>query len=297
MAARVGVFKEAAAQMSLSAPAFSRRIQTLEAHVGTRLFDRSMPVPSLTQAGRRYLLRLEPGYEAVRAATEWMAPAPQQRALRVGVSQSLAISWLVPRLRRFHEAEAGFQVALHTRSGNVDLVGGSADIGIVYGDGDWPELVSQKLIALEAFVVCAPTRRYGRELPSRVEEIAGHRLLEPLQPPQLWDTWRTALGRDVPLGKERCYFDSLQVMYEASAAGLGLAVGVRPMVDPLLADERLVRPLEGAVPLPGAYYVAALPAMWRDRAVQTFWRWLVQDTVAFAAQGVAAAPRDCSALT
>jgi len=280
VAARVGSFKEAADRLGLSAPAFSRRIQSLEAHVGSRLIDRTTSVPTLTAAGRRYLLRLEPGYEAIREATEQMSPDRSHRALRVGASQSFAIAWLLPRLSRFQARNPELQVTLHTRSGNTNLPGGSADVGILYGTGEWPELVSQKLLELEGFAVCAPADRLGRPLPRGIEDLRGHRLLEPLQPPELWSTWLKVQGLDVLLDNERSYFDSVQVMYEACALGLGVAIGIRPLVEPFLVNERLVRPLQGSVVLPGAYYIAALPAMRRERAVRAFWNWLVEEAAA-----------------
>lgn len=287
-ASRFASFKEAAAQLGLSAPAFSRRIQSLEAHVGTRLFDRTLPVPALTLAGRRYLARLEPGYEAVRAATERMVPAPTRRPLRVAVSQSMAISWLVPRLIHFHEQEAGIEVELHTRLGTVDLGGGAADVGLLYGDGQWPELQSQMLFELQAFVVCAPQLAGGVPRPTSPRELGKHRLLEPLQPAHLWKTWSALAGVPVDPAQERQYFDSMQVMYEAAARGLGLAIGVRPLVDPYLAEGRLVPAWPGSVPLPGGYHVAALPFMRREPAVRRFWQWIVQEAEASAAQASAA---------
>jgi LysR family glycine cleavage system transcriptional activator len=274
-ASRFASFKEAAAQLGLSAPAFSRRIQTLEAHVGTRLFDRTLPVPALTLAGRRYLARLEPGYEAVRAATERMMPTPDRRPLRVAVSQSMAISWLLPRLEHFHAQERGIEVELHTRLGTVDLGGGAADVGLLYGDGHWPDLQAQKLLELEAFVVCAPELAGGLPRPAAPRDLDQHRLLEPLQPPNLWKTWSTLAGVPVHPAQERQYFDSMQVMYEAAARGLGLAIGVRPLVDPFLAEGRLVAAWPGTVPLPGGYHVAALPFMRREPAVRRFWQWIV----------------------
>src|SRR3546814_4233197 len=69
-------------------------------YVGARRFDRGDTALRLTKAGRRYLNRLEPGYAAIRAATDWMAPAPGRRPLRVGVSQSFAIGWQIGRASR-----------------------------------------------------------------------------------------------------------------------------------------------------------------------------------------------------
>lgn len=52
--AQCGHFSRAAELRHMTQPAFSRRIRTLEAWVGTPLFDRSQPV-ALTEAGRRFL--------------------------------------------------------------------------------------------------------------------------------------------------------------------------------------------------------------------------------------------------
>ena len=62
---------------------------------------------------------------------------------------------------------------------------------------------------------------------------------------------------------------------EACSRGLGLAIGVRPLVDPFLAEGRLVPAWPGTVPLPGACHVAAVPFMRREPAVRRFWQWIV----------------------
>ena len=273
VAARVGGFKAAAEELGISASAFSRRIQTLEAHVGTRLFDRVEPLPTLTAAGRRYLARLEPGYSAIREATERMVPAPGRRSLRVGLPQSLAVSWLLPRLRDFQVREPTIEVSLHTRSATIDLTGGSADIGLIHGDGQWAALRSRKLIDLEAFVVCAPSLLgKGRQ---RLSPLRGARLLETLAPPSFWQVWLDQTGEAITESAERLYFDSTQVMYEAAVHGMGVALGLRHSVDPYLRDGRLVQVSSRSIRLPGAYYVVALPSMLKEPAVRAFWQWVV----------------------
>lgn len=274
VAARVGGFKVAAEELGISASAFSRRIQTLEAHVGARLFDRGEPAPTLTAAGRRYLGRLAPGYEAIRAATDWMVPTPGRRPLRVGVTQSLAVSWLLPRLKDFQTRHPDIEVTLHTRSGTVDLAGGAADVGLIYGDGQWPGLRARRLMELEGFVVCAPELLgRGRQ---RLAALRGARLLETLVPPSTWQVWLDQTGEAITESTERLYFDSSQVMYEAAVRGMGVAFGIRPLVDAYLRDGRLIQVLPRSIRLPGGYYVAALPSMHKEVAVRAFWQWLVQ---------------------
>lgn len=275
VAARVGSFKSAAAELELSPSAFSRRLQQLEAHVGARLFDRTEAIPSLTPAGRRYLARLEPGYAMIRSATEWMVPGEGKRPLRIGVSQSFAISWLLPRLAGFRELHPSIEVTLHTRTGTVDLPGGSADIGIVHGDGHWPGIRTRKLMQMQGAIVCSPgvlVQAGAGEAPALTPGLP---LLETLSPPDVWQFWRDQTGDPLSESGDRLYFDSVQVMYEAAVLGLGLAIGIRPLVDPFLASGRLVAPFDRRVTLPGGYHVAALPAMLREPPVRAFWKWLI----------------------
>lgn len=271
---RTASFKDAAAQLALSPAAFSRRIQMLEDHVGVKLFNRGGQTPTLTVAGERYLQRLEPSYEAMRTATEWMAPNAERRALRLGVSQSFAVSWLVPRLPDFYQKTQGIELIIQTFADHVDLTGGAADLRILYGHGDWSDFSSHKLFDLSAFVVSAPVLLNGQSAPQSIDDLYQVPLLELVQPRNQWSEWLTQSGCTMPL-REPQYFDSAQVMYEAACQGLGVALGVSPLVDSFINSGRLHKAFESTQPLSGAYYIAALPEVRRHPAVQVLWHWLV----------------------
>lgn len=275
VASRAASFKEAAEHLSLSPSAFSRRVKALENHVGIRLFDRCAAGPTLTRAGTIYLQRLEPGFQSMRLATESMAPAAHPQSLRVGVSPAFAISWLVPRLSRFYESRSPLTLSLQARASVADLEGGVADVGILYGTGEWPGLETQRMFGVEAFMVAAPALLERLAAPPSLDALLSMRMLEVKYPAQVWEAWiaRACAGVPDPT-RTRVSFSSTQVMYEAAASGLGIALGVCPLVDPFLADGRLVRAHALACALPGSYFVAALPAMRRSPAVDRLWRWL-----------------------
>lgn len=275
-ASRAGSFKEAAARLALSPAAFSRRIQALEDHVRVRLFDRSGQAPVLTVAGERYLQRLQPSFEAMRAATDWMAPDPRRRALRVGVSQSFAVGWLVPRLPRFYAQRADIELVLQTSADSVDLIGGAADIRILFGDGLWDRFDSQKLLSLDAYAVCAATLADGRAAPARLDQLGHYPLLELIHPANQWMEWLSLQGLPLPQREPQC-FDSAMVMYEAVAQGLGIALGVSPLVDAFIDQGRVSRIFTASHAVSGGYYVAALPEFRRHEAVQIFWQWLTAE--------------------
>lgn len=287
VAAQNRSFKDAASLLGLSPAAFSRRIQVLEAHVGVRLFDRSAPPPALTTAGAAYVQRLQPGYDAMRAATDDLSCGYERGKIRIGVSHSFAIGWLVPRLPRFYAQTRGINLSLQWSNDDADIVGGTADIGITYGGGEWAHLTSQKLLGLDAFVVTPPRFPDGRPGPARLDDLGDYRLLDLIHPANHWDDWLARAGYTGTLPTERVTFDCAQVMYEAAAGGLGVALAARPLVDPFLAGGRLRKAFDLTLPTTGSYYLVALPAARRQRAVQTVWRWLVaeaaQSTLAAAA--------------
>lgn len=98
--AQCGHFSRAAELRHLTQPAFSRRIRTLEAWVGTPLFDRSQPV-ALTEAGRRLLpaaretlFRLDQARESCREAAH-----SASAALHFAATHSLSLSFFPGWLR------------------------------------------------------------------------------------------------------------------------------------------------------------------------------------------------------
>jgi LysR family glycine cleavage system transcriptional activator len=234
-----------------------------------------------------YLQRLQPGYDAMRAATDELSCGYERNRIRIGVSHSFAISWLVPRLPRFYAQTRGINLALQWSNDDSDLVGGTADIGIMYGDGEWPHLTSQRLLRLDAFVVSPHRFPDGRSGPTRLDELGEYRLLDLVHPAHYWDNWLARAGYRGAVPAERVTFDCAQVMCEAAARGVGVALAARPLVDPFIASGRLKIAFDVVLPTTGSYYLAALPTTHRQRTVQAVWKWLVSeaalDTMAAAA--------------
>ena len=226
-AAESGSFRAAADVLSLSAPAVTRRIQALERHAGGKLFDRHAGGAILTTLGRELLARLGPAMGGIRAA---MAPAPERKSVRLRISRSLAALWLVSRLAR-----CPGEVALDFRADVTleDLRTGAADLGIFFGDCAGSGLVVAPLLQIALSVVSAPLLADGRPAPERLDDLSYFRLLTLSNPPGLW-------RRLLPEATEFMTFDGIHPMFEAAAQGLGVAPGIIPLVEPYLANGRLI---------------------------------------------------------
>lgn len=274
-AARSGSFRQAAAELGLSAPAFTRRIQALEHYIGARLFDRDAQRAVLTPAGRHYFHLLEPGFESLRRAAAAMRPDGGSRPLRLRISHSLAALWLAPRLARFAAAHPDIDLQLESRGTPDELRSGLIDVGIFFSPTPFEDLAARQLFSLETSVVAAPALFADPSM--QFEDLMRYPRLDLTDPGEIWPEWLRATGHEAALPRARFLFDSIEVMYQAAAAGAGLALGLRPIVDPFLADGRLRVVLTSRQEMAGAYYVAATKECLRHAAARRLWRWLGEE--------------------
>ena len=230
-AARGGSFRAVARDMALSPSAVSRRIAGLEEFLGVILFDRSGLVPVLSAAGLRYLERVEPGLRTITDATDDMA-APCSGRLRVAASHSFASIWLLPRLATLLE-ETGVDVELVVGASFDALASNEADIGIWGGRVAPSGLKAVPLFEVTAVPVAPERLANGRAPPRPGESLGDFPLVSVHRPKDLWQRWLGVAPRQVRS------FDTLHMMYEASAAGLGVALATPLLSEPFLASGRL----------------------------------------------------------
>ena len=100
-AARRMSFRNAAAELGVTATAVSHQIRLLQDICGHPLFRRR-PL-ELTGAGERLLPVLRNGFDAFAIAMASVSADAGQRPLRVTSPNALASRWLVPRLPKWRE--------------------------------------------------------------------------------------------------------------------------------------------------------------------------------------------------
>lgn len=238
VAARSSSFRAAADALALSPSAFTRRIQALEDAVGAQLFDRTSPTPALTETGELYRREVEPAIEAIRAATVRLRCPQRPESLRIMASQSFAISWLMPRSPAFQEA-SGTALEMVLGRDLAQLRLGRADVAVASGPSDFAGLPFERLIPLEGAVVSAEVMAGGRRPPASPGELADHTLLGVQTPGDLWPRWLARAGVAPAAAQRPLVFETLTLMYEAAANGLGVAVAIPTVADRYLEGGRL----------------------------------------------------------
>src|ERR687897_1691795 len=142
-----GSFAKAAARLGLSTSATSRHVADLEAHLQTRLLNRTTRRVSLTESGQAFYERSvqllsdleEAEQEAGRAA---VVP---RGTIRLTTSVNFGVRHLAPAIAEFlaKHAEVRFDISLSDRI--VDLVEEGFDLGVRIGSAGSENVVARKL--------------------------------------------------------------------------------------------------------------------------------------------------------
>lgn len=243
-ASRLGGFKVAARERSLTPAAISGQIRELEAQLGVALFVREARGVRLTAEGARYREHVAAALQAMDRATADLAQPAIDGPLRVTLPRSLATPWLLPRLGAFLDAYPGIQLRLDVTATPRDLRRAEADVALRFGAGRYPGLRARRL-ASDAVNVLIPTLSPET---GRLDEP--RRGLEPWrlwvddslredEPWSGWPPWLREAGIDrVPEARWVHCRDATTAL-EACAAGLGACVSRRSMAEDLIEAGRV----------------------------------------------------------
>jgi len=150
-------FRRAAQQLEVSNALVTRSVAMLEAHLNTRLINRTTRNLSLTEAGLRYLqgcrcvLEELDHLESSVAQTE-SEPSGTLRVIAAGAASPAALTPLIGGYRRLYPRA---NVRLTLAEGPVDLVEDGFDVGIVGATPARDGAFVERALGTTAFVPCA----------------------------------------------------------------------------------------------------------------------------------------------
>lgn len=270
-AARLGSFQAAAEALHLTPSAISHRIRQLEEHLGQDLFERRHRAIVLTAAGRRYLVVVRDALLRLDEASAVLR-APQRERLRISAAPALGSKWLVSRVAEYQATHPALEFTLGTATGLGPLLNGEADIGLRYGEEEWPGLLAWKLFEERVFPVCAPALALSLKTPADLDAV---RLLR--HPLLSWQRWFAAAGVQHAEPATGPVYEDALLMLEGAVAGHGVALMAATLARPYLDAGQLVRPFAEDCP-DRSFYVVAPPAVQDKPAIVGFIRWLQQST-------------------
>lgn len=273
--ARLGSVKAAAAELALSAPALSRRVQSLERFIGKPLFARRHQAMVLNGDGERLLGQIAPVLDTLSDAVEAMTSGTEVLRLRLGILPLFASQRLFPRLGELREAHPELHLDIDTAGHGVTRLGEGLDAVIALARDIDPALYARRLDRNKVYVIGARSLLEGPDPVTRPEQLASLTALIHRDMPETFTAWKQRAGLDdiEPLAMD--HFDSGALMLEAAAQGLGIAFMLESHFEDA-RDPRLVRLFDIEVDSPYSYWFVCRPRALQTKPVRMFHDWLIR---------------------
>ena len=272
--ARLGSIKAAAVELALSAPALSRRIQTLERFVDRPLFDRRHQAMVLNADGERLLTQIAPVIDQLSDAVEGMTSGGEVLRLRLGVLPLFASQRLFPRLGELRATHPELHLDIDTAGHGIARLGEGLDAVIALAREIDPSLYAHRLDRNKVYVIGARALLERPDPVVRPEQLAGLTVLLHREMSENLAAWKQDAGVPGVEPKAIDLFDSGPLMLEAAAQGLGVAF-MHESHDQDANDPRLVRVFDVEVESPYSYWFVCRPRALQQRPVRLFRDWLI----------------------
>lgn len=251
----------AAEELSVTVGAVSQQIRLLEDHAGGALIRREGRSTVLTDLGAELHAPLQEAFERLRRASELIYRPARRRQLTISAPPSFAAKWLAPRIARFAAERPEIELWMSADMALADVAGGRVDLAIRYGRGDYPGVLSRRLLAGAVAPMCSPALISGERPLRRPADLVGHALIH-VRPSGLeeprpdWSMWLRVHGVDSPDPLAGPRFDQTALAIEAAIHGRGLVLAPPAFVRGDIEAGRLVLPFaDGLMETPLAYHL------------------------------------------
>ncbi|MCP5071918.1 MAG: LysR family transcriptional regulator [Rhodobacteraceae bacterium] len=275
-------FTAAADELCLTQSAVSRQIKALEDDLGGALFDRKHRAIELTSEGRRLFEAVTRGLDEIARCVSELRAASETPQITVAASVAFSYYWLMPRLERFTERYPTTDLRILATDQKVDLNKGDADIAMLFGDGNWDGVEARRLFGERVYPVCSPG--YLRDHPElqRPGDFLDQTLLHLEGGGNIWGAvdWQVWLARQGVTSqpvRRGIRLNSYPMVLQGAEAGRGIALGWSYITDAMMADGRLVCPVEKPLETSNSYYISASLEKLSNPAVGNFFQWIMDE--------------------
>lgn len=251
-AARLGSFSAAAEELGITHGAVSRRVASTERWAGLVLFARHGRGVRLTLDGERFAARIELAVSMLKDSRCVGQSERQLDTVRVGVVQSFARLWLVPRLAALEGTPPDLRVEPEIDNRHMTL--SDARVAIRLGRGSWPNVLSEPLFGevLRPFASRAIAAELGPE--PHLDALLRYPLLHDGSEAG-WRLWLAGLGHAYQAKGADRTLSGHDLALLAAASGLGISLARAPYGDAFREGLGLVPVHPAAIANPERFHI------------------------------------------
>ncbi len=238
-------FRKAAEERNVTPSSLSHAMRNFEARLGVRLLNRTTRKVALTEAGERFLQRIQPALadlsQAVDELNDWRSDP--RGVLRISMPRSAEAlffqSLILPFVQRYPE----ITLEIDSNDALVDIVESGFDAGVRYGD-----VLAQDMIALpfgqpmRALAVASPAYLALHGIPQTPADLLNFPCIERRFPSgrrYRWEFWQDGRKQEVAV-KGSLVLDNNDRILQAARAGLGIAFLHQEALNKALAKGELI---------------------------------------------------------
>ncbi|MGB7408728.1 MAG: LysR substrate-binding domain-containing protein [Pontixanthobacter sp.] len=272
---RLGSARAAAEELGLSPSALSRRIANLEDFTGKKLFTRAKQAMQMTDEGQAFHEAVAPHLDALALAIENQSENLSLLRLRLGVLPMFGGQRLFPRLGELRKRHPLLHIDIDTGPHLDDRVGDTLDAAITLSRGPDTAFHAVRLDYNMVHAICSKDTAKALGNDPDPDRLAKQTFLIHNELPASFEAWKQALGLENMEPAAIDHYDSGQLMLEAAAQGLGIAI----MHDDHMrrtADNRLAHLWKTEIESPYSYWFICKPQALESRPVRLFHDWLVR---------------------
>ena len=257
--ARAGSFTRAAARLGVSQSALSQTVRALEERLGLRLLVRTTRSVSPTEAGEQLLRAVAPRFDEIEAELALLSERRDKPAgnIRISAGEHAALTVLQPAIARLLPEYPDIHIEVVVDNGMTDIVAARCDAGVRLG-----EQVARDMIAMpigpdfRMAIVASPAYFARHAPPVTPQDLMAHNCIN-MRLPTLGGLYAWEFAKDGQELKVRVegqmIYNNMAMRLHSALDGLGLACMAEDVVQPYVADGRLIRVLDDWCPTYAGY--------------------------------------------
>ncbi len=230
----------AAQDLFVTQSAVSRQISALEAALGVKLLNRGYRAISFTAEGERFFRIADSALQQLQDGVEALAGGRGREPVTITATIGVTGLWIMPRLGGFQQRHPDIDVRVAANNKVVDLRAAGADVAIRYCPAAAAPPGSQRLFGEAVAPVAHPSLGVSR---IDAASIAAHVLIEYEDSHSPWLRWADrlhSLGLSAVKPKGVLRYNQYDQAIRAALEGQGIALGRIALIEPLLAEGRLL---------------------------------------------------------
>ena len=274
--ARLGSIGAAARELCVTQAAVSQQLKSLEAFLGTTLFERSQKGVKLTSAAQQYQPIVSGSLTHLKLQTQTLFGEKESDVLSLRVNHTLCHNWLLPRLPLFYQKYPFIRLDIQLVDWPSTTPCQNVDIELTNGKVDSEDCHSERLFQEHWQLVCSPEfkQHYQHQLDAKdfsqlpAVQVKGYQ--------ENWLQWLSHNQFDVTLPKVQLEISNSLHALEAVKQGIGVLLVRSLAVSELLKNGDLVLAVDASMPAESSHYLITKNN--RSAKVNFFCDWLHHQT-------------------